>query len=53
MPYLPQGLQIGEDGHALADAGEIVDRELHAACVRHGEQVQHGIGGAAERDGHA
>jgi hypothetical protein len=27
-------------------------RQLHARGVRHGEQVQHGIGGAAERDDH-
>ncbi len=44
---LAAGLEVGEDGHALADAGEVVERELHAGAVRDGEEMEHGVGRAA------
>ena len=44
--------QVGEHGHAFADAGEIVKGQLHLRGMGDGEQVQHGIGRAAERDDH-
>ena len=44
------GLEVGEHGHAFADAREVVDGELHLGGVGDGEQVQHGIGRTAERD---
>ena len=43
-------LQIGEHGHAFADAREVVNGQLHLRGVRDGEQVQHGIRRTAERD---
>ena len=43
-------LEVGEHRHALADAREVVDGQLHAGGVRHRQQVQHGVGRAAERD---
>jgi len=45
-------LQVGEHGHAFADAGEVVNGQLHLRGVRDGEQVQHGIRGTAQRDDH-
>ena len=44
------GLEVGEHGHAFADAREVVEGQLHLRGVRDGEQVQHGVGRAAERD---
>ncbi len=44
------GFEIGEDGDALADACEIIDRKFDASRLCHGEQVQHGVGGTAECD---
>src|SRR5690242_8727701 len=41
------GLEVDEDGGALVDGLEIVDRERHFGLASHGEQVQHGVGGAA------
>ena len=46
------GLEIDEDGSARADVVEIVDGERHFGLARHGQQVQHGVGGAAG-GGHA
>ena len=37
-------LEIGEDGHAFADAREVVDRQPDARSVRDGEQMEHGVG---------
>ena len=42
--------QVREHGDAFADAGEVVEREFHFRGVGDGEQMQHGIGRAAERD---
>ena len=42
--------QIGEHGHAFADAREIVNGQLHLRRVRDGEQMQHGVRRTAERD---
>ena len=44
------GLEVGEHGHAFADAREVVNGQLHLRGVRDGEQVQHRIGRTAERD---
>ena len=46
-------LEVAQHRHAGADRLEVVDRERHAGGVRDGEQVQHGVGAAAERHGHA
>ena len=37
------GLEIGEDGDAAADAGEVVDGELEPGGVGHGDEVEHGV----------
>ena len=50
MRYLPLGLRSASTGTRLPMRGEVVDGEFHAGGVGHGEQVQHGIGRAAERD---
>ena len=50
MRKLAARLEVGEHRDAFADAREVVDGQLHAGGVRHGEQVQHGVGRAAERD---
>ena len=42
--------QVREHRHPLADAREVVQRELHARGACDGEHVQHGVGGTAERD---
>ncbi len=44
--------QIREHGDAFADAREIVNGEFHFRGVRDGEQMQHGVGGTAQRDDH-
>jgi hypothetical protein len=41
---LSGGPEIGEDRDLLPDAGEIVEREPHPGGVRHGQQVEHGVG---------
>ena len=41
------GFQVGEDRGALADGLEIVDVERDSGLARNGQQVQHGVGGAA------
>ena len=43
-------LQVREHRHALADAREVVERELDLRGVRDREQMQHGVRRAAERD---
>ena len=49
--YRPPGLQIAQQRRALADAVEVVDRQLDAGLVRDGEQVQHAVRrSAAGRD---
>ena len=52
IEYVPLGLQVREHRHASADAREVVEVERHAGRVRDGEQVQHRVGRAAERDHH-
>ncbi len=34
-------------GHGVGDALDVVKREVHVGGLRHGEDVQHGVGGAA------
>ena len=52
MTYLPLGRRSASTGHALADAGEVVERQLDAGGVRDRQQVQHRVGRAAQRDHH-
>ena len=47
---LAAGLEVGEHGHAFADAGEVVDGELDVGGVGDGEKMEHGVGRAAEGD---
>jgi hypothetical protein len=44
--------QIGEERHAVADGLEIVQGQIDIDGTGHGDQVQHGIGRAAERHHH-
>ena len=49
MWYLPCGLVSAMCGTLRRHAVEVVESELHARLVGDGEQVQHGVGRAAER----
>ncbi len=49
MHVLAAGLEVGEVRHAVADLLEVVDRQRHVDRAGHRDQVQHGIGRAAER----
>ena len=49
MWYLPCGFMSAMCGTRAADAVEVVELELDARLVGDGEQVQHGVGRAAER----
>jgi hypothetical protein len=46
--YLPLGFTSAEDGDAFADAGEVIEGELDVHGVGHGEEVEDGVGRAAE-----
>ncbi len=46
------GSHVREHRHALADAGEVVEGELHPCRMGDRQQVQHGVGRAAQRDRH-
>ena len=50
MTYWPNGLTSARCGTAVGDAVEVLDLEVDVRLVRDREQVQHGVGGAAERD---
>ena len=45
---LPEGLDVGQVRHLGADAEEVVESEVDVGLVGDGEQVQHGVGRAAE-----
>jgi len=45
---LAAGAQVGDDRRALGDALEVLEGERHADRARHRNQVQHGVGRAAE-----
>ena len=45
----PERLDVREVGHPAADPPEVVDGEVDVGLVRHGQQVQHRVGRAAER----
>ncbi|QEM44368.1 hypothetical protein FZ046_05850 [Mycolicibacterium grossiae] len=47
-----EGLDVGQVRDALADAGEVLEAQLDVGLPRDGEQVQHRVGGAAERHHH-
>ena len=47
---LARGLEIRDEGRLVGDGLEVVQGERDAHGVRHGDQVQHGVGGPAERD---
>ena len=42
------GLHVGDVGHALADAVEVLELQFDAGLVGDGEEVEHCVGGAAE-----
>ena len=46
---LAVGLGVGDVGHPLGDLVEVVELELDLGLVGDGQQVQHGVGRAAER----
>ena len=43
----PAGLQVGDVGRALEHLGDVVQVEFDAALMRHGRQMQRGIGRTA------
>ena len=45
-------LKVGNERHAIADVLEIVDAERDLGRARHGEQMEHGIGGAPQCHDH-
>mmetsp|Transcript_13416 Transcript_13416/g.57198 ORF Transcript_13416/g.57198 Transcript_13416/m.57198 type:complete len:458 (-) Transcript_13416:380-1753(-) len=47
---LARGLEVRDEGDPVGDSLEVVQGERDAHGVRHGDQVQHGVGGPAERD---
>jgi hypothetical protein len=49
--YLPLGRRSASTGTRWPIAGEVVELQRHAGRVGNGEQVQDGIGRAAQRDG--
>jgi hypothetical protein len=49
---LAERLDVGQVRHLLADSGEVVQRQLDVGLVRDRQQVQHRVGGAAERHHH-
>ena len=49
---LARGLEVGQHGHPLSDAGPVVDGELHAGAVGHADEVHHRIGRSAEGNHH-
>ena len=52
MPYLPRGLEVGEHRDLRADAGEVVERQPDPGGMGDGQEVEHGVGRAAEGDDH-
>ena len=50
--YWPLGFKIGQVRHAVADLLEIVDRQRHVHRAGHRDQMQHGIGRAAQGHHH-
>ncbi|CRK45441.1 hypothetical protein BN1723_006607 [Verticillium longisporum] len=45
---LARGLEVGEEGGPVGDGLEVLDGELDADAVGNGEQVEDGVGAAAE-----
>ena len=52
ITYRPNGLTSARCGTRVADPVEVVERQVDLGLVRDGEQVQHRVGGAAERHHH-
>lgn len=50
---LARGLEVGNEGHAVRNALEVVQGEVQAAGARHGNQVQHCMQWAGSYSGHA
>jgi hypothetical protein len=46
------GLEVAEHRYPGTDGLEVIDREGHLGCVGYGQQVQHGVGRAAEGHHH-
>src|SRR5690606_20897893 len=49
---LAERFEVADVRHLVADAVEVVQGQLHLGLVGNGQQVQHDVGGAAERHGH-
>ena len=49
---LAERLDVGQVRHLGADADEVVERQLHVGLVGDRQQVQHRVGGPAERHHH-
>ena len=49
---LAERLDVGQVRHPGADPGEVLQRQLDLGLVRDGQQMQHRVGGAAERHHH-
>ena len=49
---LAAGLEVGHIRHAVTHRLEVVDGEDHINSARHGDQMQHGVGRAAQRHDH-
>ena len=47
------GFEITDHRHALTDALEVVDAQIHAGRAGNGQQMQHGIGGTTHGHDHA
>mmetsp|Transcript_32903 Transcript_32903/g.72662 ORF Transcript_32903/g.72662 Transcript_32903/m.72662 type:complete len:363 (+) Transcript_32903:1159-2247(+) len=48
-----RGLEVSDEGHAVADALEVIQGQLQAHRACHGDQMQHGVGGSTQgHDGH-
>ena len=48
----PAGLEVGQQRRTVGDSLEVVDGERHVRGLGHGNEVQHGVGGAAQGNRH-
>jgi hypothetical protein len=46
---LARGLQVHQAGQFAGEPVEVVERQFHADAARDGDQVDHRVGGAADR----
>ena len=45
-------LEVGNHRHFLANAREVINGNLHLGSAGHSEEVEHGVGGAAQCNDH-